>query len=90
MKMAMCSYTPCRPKTAGLSAGRTSSVSGKNSFTVNHIIDLSRFENKNKFLEGTGSMVLDRQNKIAYACLSPVPDENVLSVFCDYTGYACL
>ncbi|RVU00756.1 amidinotransferase [Mucilaginibacter limnophilus] len=56
-------------------------------FKVGHIIDLSRFEIQNKFLEGTGSMVLDRENKIAYACLSPRTDEEVLRVFCDHTGY---
>jgi hypothetical protein len=56
-------------------------------FRVNHIIDLSRFELQNKFLEGTGSMVLDRENKIAYACLSPRTDAEVLQNFCDYLGY---
>ena len=33
--------------------------------------DFTSFEVKNLFLEGTGSLVLDRQNKIAYVCLSP-------------------
>nr|WP_294944425.1 arginine deiminase-related protein [uncultured Mucilaginibacter sp.] len=56
-------------------------------FKANHLIDLSRFEAKNQFLEGTGSMVLDRDNKIAYACLSPRTDAEVLKAFCDYTGY---
>jgi hypothetical protein len=56
-------------------------------FAAKHIIDLSRFEAKNQFLEGTGSMVLDRENKIAYACLSPRTDTEVLKAFCDYTGY---
>ena len=37
-------------------------------FKVKHVIDLSRFEKEHKFLEGTGSMVLDRENKLAYAC----------------------
>jgi hypothetical protein len=57
------------------------------SFKANHIIDLSRFEVKNQFLEGTGSMVLDRDNKIAYACLSPRTHPEVLQAFCEYTGY---
>lgn len=57
------------------------------SFAANHVIDLSRFELKNEFLEGTGSMVLDRPNKIAYACLSPRTNAEVLKAFCDYTGY---
>jgi hypothetical protein len=56
-------------------------------FKVNHMIDLSRFELENKFLEGTGSMVLDRENKIAYACLSPRTDVEVLKAFCEYLHY---
>ncbi|TWR25958.1 amidinotransferase [Mucilaginibacter achroorhodeus] len=57
------------------------------SFAAKHVIDLSRFEQKNEFLEGTGSMVLDRPNKIAYACLSPRTNAEVLTAYCDYTGY---
>lgn len=56
-------------------------------FKAKHVIDLSRFEAKNQFLEGTGSMVLDRDNKVAYACLSPRTNADVLKAFCDYTGY---
>ena len=56
-------------------------------FSVKHVIDLSRFEVEGKFLEGTGSMVLDRENKIAYACLSPRTNREVLAVFCEETGY---
>jgi hypothetical protein len=56
-------------------------------FKVNHIIDLSRFEVQHKFLEGTGSMVLDRENKIAYACLSPRTDAEVLKTFCEHLQY---
>lgn len=56
-------------------------------FTVRHIVDLSRFEIQQKFLEGTGSMVLDNENKIAYACLSPRTDKDVLQEFCNYAGY---
>lgn len=59
----------------------------RDEFTVKHVIDLSRFENEHKFLEGTGSMVLDRENKIAYACLSPRTDEGVLEQFCAGSGY---
>lgn len=56
-------------------------------FQIKHIIDLSRFEHDHKFLEGTGSMVLDRENKIAYACISPRTDKEVLALFCEQTGY---
>ncbi|GAB2690230.1 arginine deiminase-related protein [Mucilaginibacter koreensis] len=56
-------------------------------YQVNHIIDLSRFEIQDKYLEGTGSMVLDRENKIAYACLSPRTNEEALEEFCRCAGY---
>jgi hypothetical protein len=56
-------------------------------FTIINKIDFSYYEQKNLFLEGTGSMVLDRENKIAYACLSPRTDKKILEIFCDYMGY---
>jgi hypothetical protein len=56
-------------------------------FKIKHVIDLSRFEHEHKFLEGTGSMVLDRENKITYACLSPRTDREVLDLFCAESGY---
>jgi hypothetical protein len=59
-------------------------------FAVKHVIDLSRFELEDKFLEGTGSMVLDRENKVAYACISPRTDREVLRVFCGQTGYQAI
>ena len=42
---------------------------------------------ENIFLEGTGSMVLDRDNRIAYACISPRTDEKVLAEFCRQMHY---
>ncbi|MEO6981318.1 MAG: arginine deiminase-related protein [Mucilaginibacter sp.] len=62
----------------------------EDSFAVKHVIDLSRFEVEGKFLEGTGSMVLDRENKIAYACLSPRTDRDVLNLFCEQAGYTAV
>ncbi|HWD87273.1 MAG TPA: arginine deiminase-related protein [Mucilaginibacter sp.] len=59
----------------------------ENEFSVKRVIDLSRFEFEHKFLEGTGSMVLDRENKIAYACISPRTDKEVLEEFCHDSGY---
>lgn len=50
-------------------------------------IDLTGFENREIFLEGTGSMVLDRDNRIAYACLSPRTHTEALEAFCRETGY---
>lgn len=59
----------------------------KNRFRVSEVVDLSSYENENIFLEGTGSMVLDREYKIAYACLSPRTDKRMLDKFCSHTGY---
>ncbi len=50
-------------------------------FKIGKLVDLTNYENENLFLEGTGSMVLDRVNKIAYACLSARTDLKVLEDF---------
>lgn len=51
-------------------------------FHITTVIDLTHHEKHNRFLEGTGSMVLDRQFRIAYACLSPRTSIDVLDEFC--------
>lgn len=58
-----------------------------NKFIVTTKKDLSSYEQKGLFLEGTGSMVLDRENKIAYACLSARTSLAVLQDFCDEQNY---
>lgn len=50
-------------------------------------IDYSKAEEKSIFLEGTGSLVLDRENKKAYCSLSPRADEKLLDDFCKDLGY---
>ncbi|GAA4451691.1 arginine deiminase-related protein [Nibrella saemangeumensis] len=56
-------------------------------FHVAKVVDLTHFEQEGKFLEGTGSMVLDRMNRVAFACLSPRTHEDVLAEFSKRTGY---
>lgn len=56
-------------------------------FVIQQTIDLTAYEQQQLFLEGTGSMVLDRENKIAYACLSPRTNEIVLKDFCNQLNY---
>ncbi len=56
-------------------------------FHYDHLIDFSSYESENLFLEGTGSMVLDREKQIAYACLSPRTNEVVLKDFCNKLNY---
>ncbi len=56
-------------------------------FQYHHLIDFTGYESENLFLEGTGSMVLDRVNRLAYACLSPRTNEVVLNDFCNKLHY---
>ena len=56
-------------------------------FHYDHLIDLTGYESENLFLEGTGSMVLDREKRLAYACLSPRTSEVVLQDFCNKLDY---
>ncbi len=58
-----------------------------NKFIVSKKIDFSNYEQSNIFLEGTGSMVLDREHRIAYACLSPRTDLTILKDFCNQLNY---
>ncbi len=51
------------------------------------VLDLTRFENSGQFLEGTGSLVFDRANKVVFAHESPRTSYNVLDAFCEQTGY---
>jgi hypothetical protein len=56
-------------------------------FNVKNKIDFTAKEKEDHFLEGTGSMVLDRDNKIAYACLSPRTDKAVFEEWCSKMNY---
>jgi hypothetical protein len=56
-------------------------------FSIGKTLDLSPSEKEGIFLEGTGSMVLDRENKIAYACLSPRTNKKALQDFCEKMSY---
>jgi hypothetical protein len=59
-------------------------------FRIDRLIDLSHLEARNRFLEGTGSLVLDHANRIAYACLSPRTHVDALREFGRKTGYGVL
>ncbi len=56
-------------------------------FQIKEIIDLTSFENQNSFLEGTGSLILDRKNKIVYACLSQRTNKTLIDLFCKRMNY---
>lgn len=50
-------------------------------FSAHKVIDLTEWEDKNRFLEGTGSMILDHNNRVAYACRSERTDDIVFEEF---------
>lgn len=59
----------------------------QNDFKVKEIVDLSAPENDGKFLEGTGSMIFDHENKIAYGSVSLRLDEPLFREFCEKFGF---
>lgn len=52
-------------------------------FVINNIIDYTSAEEDGFFLEGTGSLLLDRENGKAYCALSPRADEELFIEFCE-------
>jgi len=59
----------------------------KEQFDVKEIIDYSEIEKQNKYLEGTGSMIFDHDNKIAYGSVSLRLDEELFRKFCSEFGF---
>jgi len=56
-------------------------------FKIDKKIDITESELEEKYLEGTGSIVFDYINKIAYACISQRTDKEVLEKVCAKIGY---
>ncbi|MDH3494088.1 MAG: arginine deiminase-related protein [Acidobacteriota bacterium] len=50
-------------------------------------LDLSGFESKDMFLEGTGSLVLDQEHKIAFACISSRTSPALVDTWCERMSY---
>ena len=59
-------------------------------FLVKDLQDWSEFEVEGKFLEGTGSMVMDHENKVIYTCYSPRTDVSVLEKFANANKYRAI
>ena len=55
----------------------------ENGFIIENIMDYTSAEEDNFFLEGTGSILLDRANGKAYCALSPRADEELFIEFCE-------
>lgn len=62
-------------------------LSTEHRFRVEKIVDLTAHEKDSQFLESTGSLVLDRRNRIAYACLSPRTHIDALGDFAQQLDY---
>ncbi|WP_140487716.1 citrulline utilization hydrolase CtlX [Flavobacterium sp. GSA192] len=58
------------------------------SFVIENVVDFTSAEEEEIFLEGTGSVVLDRVNSIAYCALSPRANEELFIEFCEDFDYA--
>ena len=56
-------------------------------FRVSRMLDLTKNEAAGRFLEGTGSLVLDRCNRVAYACISPRTHPAVVEEWARELGY---
>tara|TARA_R110002020_G_scaffold96404_5_gene230874 strand:- start:957 stop:1859 length:903 start_codon:yes stop_codon:yes gene_type:complete len=56
-------------------------------FKINNIYDYTPAEGEGFFLEGTGSILMDRVNRKAYCALSPRADEELLIEFCEDFEY---
>lgn len=63
------------------------SLSAKHGFRASRVLDLTRHEQTGRYLEGTGSLVLDRVHRVAYACVSPRTDLDVLGDFAQQLDY---
>lgn len=56
-------------------------------FKITEVIDFTQFEKEGKFLEGTGSIVFDHENKLAYGSVSLRLNENLFQNFCQKMGF---
>jgi len=56
-------------------------------FRISRVIDLTHHEDKGRFLEGTGSVVFDHADHLAYANISPRSNADVLGELCGTLGY---
>lgn len=62
----------------------------KETYSIKNIFDYSHYEKQNRFLEGTGSIIFDHNNKIAYACISPRTDTDIFLEVCAQLKYKAI
>ena len=71
-------------------AGDVRALVERNAFEVRRVVDLADHESSGSFLEGTGSLILDRPNRTAYANRSPRTEARVIAEFDRQLGYSTL
>lgn len=59
-------------------------------YQTRDVEDWSEYEAESLFLEGTGSMIIDHEHKLIYACLSPRTNKTVLEKFANAHGYRAI
>jgi hypothetical protein len=59
-------------------------------YNVRDVEDWSEYEAEHLFLEGTGSMIIDQEHKVIYACISPRTNKSVLEKFAQAHGYKAM
>ncbi|PRP65761.1 citrulline utilization hydrolase CtlX [Nonlabens agnitus] len=59
----------------------------ENDFVIEDVMDYTSAEDEGIFLEGTGSLLLDRANDVAYCSISPRADEDLFIEFCEDFEY---
>jgi hypothetical protein len=65
-------------------------LSAEHGYRISRVVDLAALEARDAFLEGTGSLVLDRTSRVAYACRSPRTRADALAAFGLELGYDTL
>lgn len=79
-------YPMCTPSRRAERDPRFAEVLRREGFRVDRVIDLSFLEREDRFLEGTGSLVLDRARNTVFAALSPRTTERALNRWCGALG----
>jgi hypothetical protein len=59
----------------------------KNRFMIKDVLDISKEESNGRYLEGTGSIIFDHPNKLAYACRSQRTSDTLLAELCKKINY---
>lgn len=80
-------YPMCTPGRRRERDAHLDALLRREGYTATRVIDFTALEQEGRYLEGTGSLVLDRANARAYACTSPRTTPGALNRWCARMGY---